>query len=64
MLGNTTCKSAETVRSKGRTIFQELSDKIKRPNKKVIVVPKGMEREARFKDVFNAILNENFPSMD
>lgn len=66
-LEGTFCNNAETVKKMAKELrqaqksIQELRDTIKRPN---IGVPEDVEKEARFKRVFNKTVFENFLNME
>lgn len=53
-------RNMEGEQREAKKTIQELSNTIKRPNTGVMGVSESVEREARLKDVFNKIINENF----
>jgi septal ring factor EnvC (AmiA/AmiB activator) len=46
-------------------IMQELTDSIKRPNVRIMVIEEGEEVQAkRMRNIFNKIIRENFPNLE
>lgn len=56
-------QKAERGTESGLKSKQDLRDTIKKANIRVMDVPKGTERETRFKGILNEVRKKNFPNL-